>query len=725
MADSASESAAELAKKARELSSSMSSYSSAAGSASASAALLASGLEQLSGGAVNFTKQVANGNDSFSKFNGSISQLADGTGDLLMAMGPNSLIMAGFGLLAKALGAVVGKVFENEDKLMGSYDKLAEFGVATSLTTDALYEAGKTAGYPNENGLLKILTDNVSKISTDLLGLAGTSSKGFDAFKKISTVTNDTLDHFNKLGVSQKKLNEYQASYVSLQVKTGAASKMSTDQLKAGSIEYAKNLVELAAVTGKTTDQIKEGQKQDLEDVAYAIHARQVASKENGEQQLQRERDALERLEQVGGKEMRKGFLKVLASGNASAPEAQGLANALALGNVNLDDLMKGIKSGQITAEQAAKKVQDAQALALKKLGNNANLLDANALRALGQTPDTVKGLGQVIEEGTDKKVKEDIANAKDRKDEIKDQQNINRNASKDMATAMDEFVRLISGAVHTVFKGLMYALTAFAKGLVSFLELPLVQSLTGMKIDKSIAAMFMSTEELTARNTEITKKLKDTKQNDVQTGVAGDMAIDQSSMAGEKNKESARKSLIEEQKAIQEALKMRTEGEKATTPTANASKTAAAPSAPTSTAPAPAGPSASGAAPPPTATPGSHADGGVARPPFSGFSGALGGTEATIPLPSGENIPAKIKMPSDLTTNRDSLLGSSDTVQGLMTKYTSNLGGGATASTTSGTPAKSGGNVFELISSRMDDLIEKMTKNNALQTELLQLSKR
>jgi hypothetical protein len=723
MADSASESAAELAKKARELSSSMSGYSSAAGSASAAAGLLASGLQQLSGGAVNFTKQLASGNDSFSKFNGSINQLADGTGDLLMAMGPNSLIMAGFGLLAKALGAVVGKVFENEDKLMGSYDKLAEFGVATSLTTDALMKAGDTAGYPNDNGLLKILTDNVSKISTDLLGLAGTSSKGFEAFTKISEVTNDTLNKFNKLGISQKKLNEYQASYVSLQVKTGAASKMTTDQLQAGSIRYAENLVELAAVTGKTTDQIKESQKNDLNDVAYAIHARQVAAKENGAQQLERERDALERLEQVGGPEMRKGFLKVLASGNASAPEAQGLANALALGNVNLDDLMKGIKSGQITAEQAAKKVQDAQALALKKLGNNATLLDANALKMLNVTPDSVKGLSQVIEEGTDKKVKEDIKNAKDRKDEIKDQQNINRNTSKDIALAMDEFVRLISGAVHTVFKGLIYALTALSKGLISFLSLPMVEKLTGMKIDKSITAMFLSTEELTSRNAEITKQLEDVKKSETKGEATAYMSNNPSRTAG--NKEMITKSLLEEQKAIQEALELRKQTEKASTPSTAAGKTPAAPAAQTSTAPAPPGPQASGAAPPPTATPGSHADGGVARPPFSGFSGALGGTEATIPLPSGENIPAKIKMPSDLTTNRDSLLGSSDTVQGLMTQYTSNLGGGTTAPSTSGAPAKSGGNVFELISSRMDDLIEKMTKNNALQTELLQLSKR
>jgi hypothetical protein len=60
------------------------------------------------------------------------------------------------------------------------------------------------------------------------------------------------------------------------------------------------------------------------------------------------------------------------------------------------------------------------------------------------------------------------------------------------------------------------------------------------------------------------------------------------------------------------------------------------------------------------------------------------------------------------------------------MAKYTSNLGGSTSATTTStGASNKSGTNVFELITSRMDDLLEKMTKNNNLQTELLQISKR
>jgi hypothetical protein len=532
------------------------------------------------------------------------------------------------------------------------------------------------------------------------------------------------LTKFNKLGISQEKLNQYQAAYVSQQVKTNAITYMREGELKASSIRYAQNLVELAAVTGKSTDAIKESQKTDLDDVTYAIHVRKLQQTDEGRKQLEREQKMAERAEQMYGKEGRKGFLKIAATGTIVGEQAIALANGLTQGGVNVTTVVKQVQKGQISDEQFAKTIQNAQKTQLDKMGNVALLSDKNSLSGVMITTDSLKGQSQIIQDGTADRVKADINGAKDRADAAKDQQNTLRKEGKNVSQAMDEFVKLISGSVHAVFKGLLYGLSAFTKGLINFLELPFVQSVTGIKIDKSITALFMSTEELTARNTEITKKLKETKANDVNIGVAGDMAIDQSSLAGEKNKEAGRKSLIEEQKAIQEALKSRQTDATATTPSANA-PAPVGPSATTSTAPAPTGPQASGAAPPPTATPGSHADGGVARPPFSGFSGALGGTEATIPLPSGENIPAKIKMPSDLTTNRDSLLGSSDTVKGLLTQYTSNLGGGTSATTTSGTPAKTSGNVFELISSRMDDLIGKMTKNNELQTELLQLSKR
>jgi hypothetical protein len=723
MAD-ASESAAELSKKARELGSAIGDFTTAANAASSSANDLSNSLSQLSSGAVNFTKQLTSGNDTFGKFSGSVNELTDGASDLIFALGKGNPLMIGLGLFTKLLGAVAGKVFENDDSIIESYDKLASFGAATAYTTDSLQAAGKEAGFPVSNGMFKSLTENISKIGTDLVGLAGTASGGVKVFMDVANVGPEVLDKFNKLGISQKKLNEYQAAYVSQQVKTNAITYMREGELKAGSIRYAENLVELAAVTGKSTDAIKESQKTDLDDVTYAIHVRKLQQTDEGRKQLEREQKMAERAEQMYGKEGRKGFLKIAATGTIVGEQAIALANGLTQGGVNVTTVVKQIQKGQISDEQFAKTIQDGQKLQLEKQGNVLLLSDKNTLASQAITTDSLAGQSQIIQDGTAAKVKADINSAKDRADAAKDQQNTLRKEGKNVSQAMDEFVKLISGSVHAVFKGLLYGLSAFSKGLINFLELPFMQSLTGIKIDKSITALFMSTEELTARNTEITKKLKETKDNDVHIGVAGDIAIDQSSSAGEKNKEAGRKSLIEEQKAIQEALKSRQTATTATTPSATA-PAPVGPSATTSTAPAPTGPQASGAAPPPTATPGSHADGGVARPPFSGFSGALGGTEATIPLPSGENIPAKIKMPSDLTTKRDSLLGSSDTVKGLLTQYTSNLGGGTSATTTSGTSAKSSGNVFELISSRMDDLIGKMTKNNELQTELLQLSKR
>ena len=724
MADSASEASAELSKRARELASAIGDFTTAVNGASGAAGELSGSLSQLSSGAVNFTKQLATGTDTFGKFSGAINELSDGTADLLFVLSKGNPLMMGLGLFAKVFGAVAGKVLENDDSIIDSYDKLASFGAATAFTTDSLQQAGDEAGFPVSNGMFKALTENISKIGTDLVGLSGTASGGVKVFMDVAKVGPEVLDKFNKLGISQKKLNEYQAAYVSQQVKTNGIRYMLDGELKKRSIEYAQNLVELAAVTGKSTDAIKESQKTDLDDVTYAIHVRKLQQTEEGRNQLAREQKMAERAEQMYGKEGRKGFLKIAATGTIVGEQAIALANGLNQGGVDVTTVVKQVQKGQMSDEKFAKTIQDAQTQQLDKLGNVALLSDKNSLAGIGVTTDSLKGQSQVIQDGTAARVKADIDGAKDRVDKTKDAQNKLRNEGKNMATAMDEFIKLISGSVHTVFKGLLYGLTAFTKGLLNFLDLPLVQRATGIKIDKSITAMFMSTEELTARNAEITEQLKDTKKTEKVAAAQAYMANRPSDTA--KNVAASKNTLIEEQKAIQEALKIRKATEAGTTPSTTSGGTPPATTANTTTAPAPAGPSASGQASPPTATPGSHADGGVARPPFSGFSGALGGTEATIPLPSGENIPAKIKMPGDLTSNRDSLLGSSDTVQGLLSQYTSNLSGGTPATTTStGAPSKSNTNVFELISSRMDDLLEKMTKNNNLQTELLQMSKR
>jgi hypothetical protein len=720
MADSTSESAAELIKKARELNSAMGNFTSAAGSASSSASDLSNSLSQLSSGAINFAKQLGSGTDTFSRFNGAINELADGTGDLIFAIGKGSPIMIGFGLLAKALGSIAGKVLENDDSIIESYDKIASFGGALGYTTDSLRQAADAAGYPVSNGMFKKLTENMSKISTDLTGLSSTTSGGVKRFMEISKVGPDVLDQFNKLGVSQDKLNQFQAAYVSQQVKLGVARKMKDEDLTKGSIEYAKNLIELAAVTGKSTDAIKESQKTDLDDVAYSIHVRKLMQTEDGQKQYEREKMLAEETERIYGKEGRKAFLEVAATGTVTSEGTKAIVDSLAIGGKDFTGMVKeGIK-GQKNRESYAKALQDGQKKQLDNMGSTIGLYSESQLAAMGITRDTAKGQSQIIKDGTEAKVKADIAGAADRKDALKESQNDLRKTGKDVATAFDEFVGLMSGAVHTVLKGLMYGISAFTKGIVNFLEKN-SNLLGGIKVDQSVKTMLMSTDELTKRNVEITDELKKAQKERKENA----LPTSKLDPRGWFNSDSGKISnLVKEQEAITKALdeRKRIAGE---TKAPNSDKPPTA-TATTTTAPAPPAAQASGQAPPPTPTQGSHADGGVARPPFSGFSGALGGTEATIPLPSGENIPAKIKMPSDLTTNRDSLLGSSDTVQGLMTQYKTNLGAGTPAATApSGPTGKSNANIFELVASRMDDLIEKMNKNNTIQTELLQLSKR
>lgn len=720
MADTAS-TTEELNRAMRNLSSASGDYSGSMNSAASSVSNGAEALREIGSGAINFGKQLSSGTDGLSKYSGAVSQMSDGLGDLITTIGKGSPFAIVLGLFTKAVGAVVGKVLEHDDKLLNSYDKLAEFGAAAGFTTASLQEAADTAGYPVSNGSFQKLTETMSSMSTDMLGLGSTASDGVKKFLDIAKVSQPVKNQFNKLGISQQKLNEMQASYVKQQVRLGVAQSKNAALLQKESLTYATNLVELAAVTGKTTDQIKKSQEDDLNDVAYAIHSRKLAQTKEGQAQLEREKKILE-MAGTFGEESRTAVRKVIATGTLTGEEASNLGNAMAIGGDDLVTMVKAGQKGSIDEEKFRMRIQDGMNKRDKATGNAALLMDANSLQAMAQTTDTMRGQNQIVKEGTAKSVKNQIAAAKNREDTIKDGQSSLNEASTALGLAFDKFIALISGAVHTAFKALMYGFTAFTKGLVKLLDNPLFKYGAGVKLDQSVTNLFLSTDELTKRNVEITAELKKVKESEkesfVQTLVRDPAAL---SLPGKKA------SLTEEQKAIQKVLadRLATETSNRASSAAPASPVA---SAPTQTNPAPVGPSASGAAPPPIPTQGSHEKGGIAREPFSGFSGPLGGTEATIPLPSGENIPAKIKMPGDMTSKRDSLLGSTDGIQSLLSQYASNLTGPAASSTTTSTSAASSGstdNIFELVASKMDELLDKMKQNNLLQTEILQQSKR
>jgi len=208
----------------------------------AAAERAANGLRQTFEG---FGKSVMSTEAGMSKYNAGIGA----AGNAAMDIGSK------FGILGFAIGGLVKLftmgaelVLKQNDAMIKAYDSLSEFGQTTSLTTTDILKLGSASGYTSHN--LDIFTKNAIKVSQELAGLAGSASDGLVAFGKLTQITQEQRNSYNRLGMSQEKVTQLQTDYVRQTVQSGLTLSKNVDVQRKSSLAYIDSLNQLAAITG-------------------------------------------------------------------------------------------------------------------------------------------------------------------------------------------------------------------------------------------------------------------------------------------------------------------------------------------------------------------------------------------------------------------------------------------------------------------------------------------
>jgi hypothetical protein len=375
----------------------------------------------------SFTRSLTSGESSFKQIASIGSVAADIATDVAKQFG--------------ALGGLAGAAIQAASKLaqamaaqaeavVKTKDQVAKFGAAGALSSDKLFELANNAGYYSLN--MNKLYAAAGKAGGDLLIFSKNMSGGVETFAKMAAVGEPTLQAFNKLGIGQQELAEYQADYVKYLASSGIqlnANQKTQAALTKGSLEYTKNVLELSALTGKDVDTVKKKQQEAQASLDIQIHygklqaraaelrlAGDKASLEEAaalEAQIEKEKAIIEKVALTYDAATTAAVRNALATGGSFTEISSNLAAA----GVDIGKLVRLAKDQSLTAGQASAAATEEIAAGVKRSLTNfgtsmiytGDSLGKQVLGSIENNAAIAKGAAEAIE--NQKIVADQIAN--------------------------------------------------------------------------------------------------------------------------------------------------------------------------------------------------------------------------------------------------------------------------------------------------------------------------
>jgi hypothetical protein len=660
-------------------------------------------MKQIQGGVVSFNRAISSSEVTFNKYNQTVTQVTGGLGG----------IFANFGTLGKALGAVtevvgdlVGSVFKQNDQYLSAYDTLAKFGYAGEGTADSLFDITKNTGYLGDQ-----LTDLVSittGLGTDLTGLGSTAGQGIKTFFDIATISKEQRAAYIRLGYSQKEITQNQADYIKQQIKLGGIRTKDLTQLRERSLNYSKQLMELAALTGQTPEAIKAKQQEALKDYAFNMSIREEAKKSGKDEEEVRTRilAGLTQVDEAFGEDTKKGFMDLFARGPAAqSDEAQ--AMRLVAGD-SIYKWMKQYKEGTIDINEFNKRYREANnrfnetssemVIMNKEMADKAKVsAERNASNSKEFNSEREKNIKRQTE-----------SQMVPKEGGIKETQIKLIETQLEVQTAFQTLVKLIADYVNPAFTYMLKGLDQLTQGLMSTL------SHLGV-VDADFPYMFKDAGELNKILLEKQGRLVDLQKDKEQTTKLEALGIDLSKPA-----DVVKKAYVDQQIKLQEkeidALKKRL-------------KALTGSDRPNLSPPVSTSGSANGTGGGDFSTT-NNLNFGISSGPTEGYNGFLNDDlQAVVPLPDGKSIPVSFKnLPSELLSKRKNPLSQSDDIASLLSGYAASMVNNINQTNTvsfnqTANDDKSG--IINLVASKMDTLLDNISKNNQLQNDMLVYLKR
>jgi putative chitinase len=379
-------------------------YGKAMANLSAAAASTATGLK-------SFGSALLDTEKNFAKYNSALTSV----GDAAWQLGKNfGILGASLGGLIKATTFMAEQWTKQADATLKATDDLSKMGAAGSITTDQVLEMGHKAGLTSKN--IDVLTKAAGKVGSGFAAMGDTVGDGVIAFGKMTAVTSEQRQAFQRLGVSQEELMDRQADYIKLQELSGkslSGSVKDQERVKQESLEYAEQLSRLNVLTGKSVAKLQDEQNQVQLEYEEQLAERMTQNKIRKLKEEHRDKEA-EDLENQEKKRI--DFQKLVT---ATYGVKKGLEVARVARTGQFDSKTKGLAQLGLTVEdvqQGAKGGEQGAAVFNEKLKKAADTMTDNLGDAILRSANSEQ-LGTAM--GLDKETGQRVGNLAGR-DEVK-----------------------------------------------------------------------------------------------------------------------------------------------------------------------------------------------------------------------------------------------------------------------------------------------------------------
>jgi hypothetical protein len=477
---------------------------------SAAAAEALAEAEEEAAKAANLLKQTMNNlmgtlgtfGRSLTDINGKMSDLGNGfdsLGDAALDLGKNfGPLGIAAGVAAKALTSFATASLKQTEATLEARDSLTKLGGAGIGTGKEILGLAHAAKINAKN--LDLLVKPMQSATGSFLGLGATVADGQKSFMRMTAVTEDQRKAFGRLGLSQGDLIQAQADYINLQRMSGVNLRnmgKSMDQIRQASLDYTKNLVELAAISGGDIESAKRAKELANTQMAELIQTR----KEQAEiANLRRAGASAEERQRADEIEARQKYRKQLIeemSGQFGEGTGEAIAQYFATGVVN-ESVAPLLRQGVDLENQrqkflAAGNDADKQMQARASLASELKRGEAQTLQNMGsamqQSDELAKQFGYTRESlqkygaiaGRDElQARKDATKAvtdqmKTGADPMADTRENLRETQRTLAVGLDQLLLAVNpltksfGLGALAFGGLTIALGVAAKALTSF----------------------------------------------------------------------------------------------------------------------------------------------------------------------------------------------------------------------------------------------------------------
>jgi hypothetical protein len=380
---------------------------------------LAKAGKDAAGAMGNLAKSLGKGETSFNQFD----KIIDATSNALAGMA-KAIPFAGEAIAAgiQATGEASKFVLDQLQETTKTFNDLATVG---ALTGDGM--KGLQKQFLDSRMSMEGYKKTVIANSQALAQFGGIVGQGANDFTKAvgDIVASNAGVELRKLGLSADQMGEATAKYLKTQQIMGSQQKMTQEQLIRGSVAYAKEMDELAKLTGASKDKLQAEREKSLSEGKFAAAIDQLKdlgpAGEAAANQIQRFDSRLKEIDPTGS--FAKGMRDTMSGNVAYSEEAKKLSSMT--GGLS-QDIAERLKNNQINDLQAQQELSQAlkdnkvayreHALAVGD-ASESNLSFAGALKISGLAGKSAAEIeeqlaktrkGQI--EGTDKLTKDTIA---------------------------------------------------------------------------------------------------------------------------------------------------------------------------------------------------------------------------------------------------------------------------------------------------------------------------